>query len=1010
MKNRLLPLMSALCLVPAPQLLSAGQLTLYVFEKGRPAVDVAVTLNGAEAGRTAENGNLVADIEAGRHRVTLNRDKEQLASFEFTSDAGESADAGVTLRADAEPVVSINTYNGGRPQSRGMLHGRVVSRTTGSPLPGARIDVEGLNVSATADAGGNYRLELPRGRHEITVSLAGYSTRRLQEVDIVGNVVQETTVRMSEKTDTFPRLPPMEELNVVATYVPDTGSIESVATDLREALGVSEVLGIDQMLRAGDSNAAEALKRVTGLTVQDDKFVVIRGQPERYTQTTWNGSLLPSPDPIRRIVPLDLFPTGMLEKIDIEKSYDVSAPGSFGGGLIGLKTAGVPDTDFVALSATVGGNTASTGETGFDYPGSDGDDWGYDRGRRDLPAGLAGAQMRDEVTEAARGFENIWEISRTDLDPDTGVGAGVGKTFEGWNANLGLSAAFGWDRKFRNTAITERDYALAGDGRLVVRNDQVESRTDMNVNLNAMLIAAAEWDDHTLRSNTLFLRKSTKRSAITEGTRVVSQDLFIRDFLLEWNERELFAQQFVGEHRFERFQIDWRAMVADSSRDSPDRRDYIYRRQTDGRFVFFDQNRASRRYDRNDDDITGLGADVTVPVVSNGSWMIDVAAGVDRHDQDRESRTRRYSFRTLAGADLAAAPETLLDPANLGDTLAVSDQTQTNDNYLGNATIDAGYLKADVDWADTVRVVAGLRRENADFRVRTFQAGGSRGGQPVEAGFDKTDTLPSLSVTWRFTGDMQLRLSGGRSLSRPMLNELSPARYFDPQTGEEFLGNPDLEPAVIDSLDGRWEWYLSDREWLSLGAFSKDYTDPVEQGFVGVGGSAFLRQIKNADDAEVTGTEITARVELPRFLPKSRRGGWVDFVYLQANAAFIDSEVRLDGQGLETSARRPLQGQADEVYNLQVGYDGDMHDIDVSYNHVGERLQIAGVQGQPDVYQQPLERLDLSYAFQWAGGWKLKFKAGNLLDSEYELRQGGELYRFYREGRDYSVSLSWRLE
>lgn len=1010
MKNRLFRFMSALCLVLAANSLFAGQLTLYVFEKGHPAENVTVILDGTEVGQTTSDGHLTADIGAGSHHVALDKDGEELASFAFKTVEDESADASVTLSPGADPVIAVNTFNGEIRHARGMLRGRIVSRTTGIPLSDATVTAEGLNASTVSDAVGHFELELPRGRHEIVISHPGYTTRRMEDVAIVGAVIQETTVRMSEKTDTVPRLPPMEELSVVATYVAEDGSIESITTDLRDAMGVSEILGIDQMLRAGDSNAADALKRVTGLTIQDDKFVVIRGQPERYTQTTWNGSLLPSPDPIRRIVPLDLFPTGSLQKIDIVKSYDAAAPGSFGGGLIGLETAGVPDHDSVSFSASLGGNTMTTGKSGYDYDGGD-DDWlGYDDGTRDLPTGLANADSPDAVTEAARGFNNTWAIDEENAGVDTGLGFGIARNYEGIGANLGVSFTFDWARKFQSTDIIERDYSLAGDGRLVVRNDQVETRTDMDVNLNGLLILAADWDSHSVHSNTLMLRKSTKRSAIAEGIRTVSQDLFIRDHLLEWNERELFAQQFVGEHRFERFEIDWRALLADSSRYSPDRRDYMYRRQTNGQFVFFDQNRANRRYDENNDDITGLGADITFQAISSVDWTIDVAGGVDHYEQDRESQTRRYSFRTLAGADPTLDPETLLDPADLGDTLAVSDQTQTNDNYLGNATIDANYLKADIDWTETVRVIAGVRRENADFQVRTFQAGGSRGGQLVEAGFDESHTLPSLSVTWRFIEDMQLRLSSGRSLSYPMLNELSPARYFDPETGEEYLGNPGLEPAVIDSLDGRLEWYLSEREWISLGIFSKDYTDPIEQGFVGVGGSAFLRQIKNADDATVTGTEITSRFDLYRLLPESWQGGWADFIYVQANAAFIDSEVQLDGQGLETSAQRPLQGQADEVYNLQVGYDGELHDLDVSYNYVGERLQIAGVQGQPDVYEEPSDRLDLNYSYWLTDSWKLKFKGGNLLDSKIELTQGGRIYRSYREGRTYSVSVSWTFE
>jgi outer membrane receptor protein involved in Fe transport len=774
-------------------------------------------------------------------------------------------------------------------------------------------------------------------------------------------------------------------------------------------MGVSDVLGIDQMLRAGDSTAAAALKRVTGLTIEEDKFVVIRGQPERYTLTLWNGSPLPSPDPIRRIVPLDLFPTGSLSKIDVEKSYDASMPGAFGGGLIALETVGVPDLNSTSFSVSIGSNSETTGNKGYDYEGGDDDYLGYDDGTRELPAGLAEAGTPEETTEAARNFRNIWNVNEKDMGPDTSLGFGLGRAFAGMGGELGLRISLNWGQKFRNTERIERDYALRSDGTLAVQNDQVEKRTDMKVNLSGLVVFTAIWDSHTVKSNSLLLRNSTNRTSISEGTRVVSQDLFINDYLLEWNERELFAQQFVGEHNFGGVELDWRAMLAKSSRNSPDRRNYIYRLQTSGEFVYYNAYRARRQYDKNNDDIDSLDVDLKIPLIS-GDSKFDLITGASHYNQDRESQTRRYSFRTIGSLDLTQEPEVLLDPANLGDTLQVVDQTQTNDEYLGEESVQAFYLKADFDWQDTVRVIAGVRRENADFKVRTFQAGGSQGGQPVEAGFDETEVLPSLSITWRFRDDMQLRFSSARSLSHPMLNELSPARYYDPETDEEFLGNPDLKPAIIDALDARWEWYPSDRELISFGVFSKDYADAIEQSFVGVGGSAFLRQIKNAPDATVTGTELTARIELSRVLPESWAGNWSDLVYVQANAAFIDSEVTLSGQGLETSVERPLQGQADEVYNLQVGYDGERHDIDLSYNRVGERLQIAGIEGQPDVFQKPVDRLDFNYSFLLADGLKLKFNATNLLDAETELVQGGQVYRAFREGRDYSIALNWSIE
>ena len=1000
----------------------AAKLNIYLFNESGPIAAAKVVLDRNNAGKTDANGKFAQQIDGGKHTVLLLKNDKDVARFDFSTKDDETTDASVTAFSGIEPIVAVDTYTemtldnldetrttpaGSGVAAVGLLKGKVISLATGEPLPMAKINFTDIKKTAVANGKGEFEVELPGGNHSFLATANGYTSRTIDNIHISANVISETVVTLSEKMTL--QLPPMEEVSVIGTYMPDLGSIESVTAQQRENFGVSEVLGIDQMLRAGDSTAAAALKRVTGLTIEDDKFVVIRGQPERYTLTLWNGSPLPSPDPIRRIVPLDLFPTGSLAKIDVEKSYDAADPGSFGGGMIGLETVGVPDLNATSFSASFGSNSQTTGKTGYDYEGGDNDDLGYDDGTRDLPAGLATAETPEQTTDAARNFKNIWDINEKNAGPDSSLGFGLSRAFSGLGGDLGLRVGLNWGLKNRYTERTERDYALQDDGSLVIRNDQLEKRSDVKVNLSGLVVFAANWGAHSIQSNTLLLRNSVKRSSITEGTRVVSQDLFIRDYLLEWNERELFAQQFVGKHDFDGIQLDWRAMLAESSRYSPDRRDYIYRRQTNGVYVFFDQNRANRRYDENNDDIDSFDVDLTWPLMT-GDNTLDLIGGLSHYTQNRDSQTRRFSFRTTSGADLTADPEVLLDPANLGDTLTVSDQTQTNDKYLGDITIDAAYLKADFDWQDTWRITVGARSEKADFQVQTYQAGGSQGGQLVAAGFNNTDVLPSLAVTWRFHDDMQLRISSGRSLSRPMLNELSPARYYDPETNEEYLGNPDLKPAVIDALDARWEWYPSERELFSIGVFSKDYTDAIEQSFVGVGGSAYLRQIKNAPDATVTGSELTARFDLSRILPESWTGGWSDLVYIQANAAFVDSEVTLSGVGLETSVKRPLQGQADQVFNLQIGYDGERNDIDISYNQVGERLQIAGIIGQPDVYQKPVDQLDLNYSLQLFEGWKLKFNAANLLDAKTELTQGGQVYRQYKDGLSYSLGVTWTIE
>jgi len=791
------------------------------------------------------------------------------------------------------------------------------------------------------------------------------------------------------------------------------GSPASVVSTQREATVVSDVIGSDQMAAAGDGDAAEALKRVTGLTVEDGKFISIRGQPERYTNTLWNGSPLPSPDPIKRIAPLDLFPTGILSEVKVSKSYDASQPGAFGGGQVELRTKGAPDRTFMDLSASVGGNTESTFREGLGHRGGNVDSSGFDDGTRGISGPLEselGTTRSDQgrLVEGARAMPNIWQVDETsDSAPDFGVGLSGGTNTTAFGADVGLIGSAGWSQEFRQTERLDRDFDVRGDGSLQVRNDQVEERTDRNIDLSGFFAAELDWGDHRLTSNSLVTRQTTQRTEIAEGRRQVSQDLFIRDFLLDWNERELFAQQFVGEHDLGAVLLNWRGMFARAERDNPDRREFTQRRTPEGDFIFFDQAGATRRFLKNNDTIGSFAAALERSLVDTESISFDLMGGGSMFTQSRDSDVRRLRLEPASDADLGQNIEDLLDPENIGDSIEVEDDTQANDNFDGDANVHAVYVKGDLTWND-VEVVAGVRQELSDFEVRTFQGGGSSGPQEVAGSFDRSDTLPSVNISWSYVDDQKLRASWGRTVSRPVLNELSPARFFDPDSDEEFLGNPDLEPATIDSIDLRWELYPSASELLAAGVFYKNYDDPLEDSFVGVGGSSLLRQVQNADSAEVMGLELTSRVDLSTLTELAGRDwSWAERLYFQGNLTFIDSQVTLESQDLATNRKRDLQGQADRVFNFQLGYETGRHDANLAINHIGERLFLAGTEGRPDVFEEARTKVDASYTYRFSDRAELSLSAENLLNSEVERMQGKRAFERFEPGIDFELGYEY---
>jgi len=915
------------------------------------------------------------------------------------------------MRYSFAAVIGVLGLAAVAPAHAAQLQGQVVEPATGAPVGGATVSVAGSDAEAITDAQGQYQIEVEPGTYTLEITAGGdYEQKTVEGVEVTadGAVTRQIELARGGGED----VAEYGEYTIQRGYV--EGSPASVVTTQREAPQVSDVIGNEQMRAAGDGDAAEALKRVTGLAVEDGKFITIRGQPERYTKTTLNGSPLPSPDPIRRIVPLDLFPTNILSEVSVSKSYDASQPGSFGSGLVDLRTQGAPEETFFEISVSTGGNTESTGEDGLDYEGGDVDVLGFDDDTREASGGLnstldGNASDQQTIEQGARSQPNIWETESETLPPDYGLGVSGGTNGTLFGAELGLQGSLTWSQEYRQRDTTRRTFAVTGTGELRQDSEVLERRTDRDIEIGGFFTASLDWGSHKLTSNTFVTRQTTQRTEITTGEDTSSQGVDFFDTLLDWNERQLLGEQVIGEHDFALLDVEWRALFAEAERDNPDRRFFRRTRQlgSDDPFRLSDREDATRRFVDTEDEVSSFALDLERSLIDREALTLDVSGGFSTYTQDRDSSTRRLGLRPDSSQDLTAPTEEILAPENLGDEVEVKDTSLTNDFFTGEADVDAVYVEGDVGWANTLRVVGGVRQESAEFT----SVAGINSTDPTVGGFDETDTLPSLSTTWFFAEDMQARLAAGSTVSRPTLNEIADeAQFRDPDTDDLIQGNGDLQPTEIDSLDLRWEWFPSSSELISVGVFTKDYTDPIEREIIAIGGESETLRVVNAGDAEVEGLEATARVNLPRITePLGADWDYADSMYLQGNVAFIDSEVTLDDPGLATNKERRLQGQADELFNLLVGYDGSAHDAAVALNYTGDRLDAAGRNGQPDIVEESRFLVNVTYDYAWSDSLSFNAEVENLLDEEVELTQGGKIREEYDPGVDFTVGLDYRF-
>jgi len=1017
----------------------AGAVHIVVFEGSRPLSGVTV-LGSTEEAQTGDDGAAYLTVPPGSLELVLQVPPNLLTDHPAAHTIplvpiavaeGREVQAIITLGPRGD-VLSVDLEGAGRaparaqpdvertapsePRAKGTVRGRVIAETTNHPVADARVYVRGAPVEAATDADGRFSLELPEGQYGLAVVHSDYSTESLAEFAVRGAQSTELNIALTPASVT------LEEYVVTAPHI--EGGIAALLDERRESSNVNDVIGAEEMSRSGDSDAAGALRRVTGITVVGGKFVYVRGMGERYSATLLNGQMLPSPEPERRVVPLDLFPTDVLESVLIQKTFSPDSPGEFGGGVVRLRTRSYPDRLTLSVGTSVGYNSQTTFQDAPTHTGGSRDWLGMDDGSRALPGEIraaspirAGDRFQSGYSEEdranfARMLSNNWNVRRATVPLSRGLNLGIGNTFRVAEVPIGFTVSLLYDDDYQLTKKTNRRYGTsdAAEGGIEQTTALDVESFERVVSLGGILVAGSEYaKGHSIKSTTLLLRITDMTTDLVSG--VDAEDFDIRQSRLRFVERQLLTQQLTGEQALtEGLQLDWRYAYSKAVRDEPDRREYFYRSEVRNGPKDF---RLSNRPDGNqrvwswlDDTIHDVGADLTYRFEPWSKLEASAKAGAMHVSRQRTVDTLRLTFNgSLPDEVRRQSPDEVFSNKYIGgeNGWLIDDVTQGTDAYTAGQKIDAAYVMTELPLAKSFSVMGGVRMERSSQRVDTFDPFSDE--EPIKAELDDLDWLPAATGTWRLSDDMSVRGGYGRTVSRPDFRELSKASFLDVTSGTRYFGNPELQRATIDNFDVRWEWYFSTDELVSLGAFYKQFDGPIEQ--VVAGGTDFSLTWNNAKAATNYGLELEARSRL------GFAASALDDFYVATNVAFIRSNVDLgDRAGASTSKTRPLQGQSPYVVNAQLGFDDDGEDgtgiqAAVLYNLFGPRISEVGRFGLPDVYERPSHRVDVVYAQKLGLGLRLKLKASNLLDPTVRYEQADKVVQQYRRGRDFSVGLSW---
>ena len=832
-----------------------------------------------------------------------------------------------------------------------------------------------------------------------------------------------------------------------------TGNIPPV---IRSTPQIVSVLSATDIARQGDGDVAGALQRVTGLSVVGGRFVYVRGLGERYSLALLNGAPLPSPEPLRRVVPLDLFPTSILASTVVQKTFSASFPGEFGGGVINLTTRVAPREAFLTAGVGISGDSETTGLLGYTYYGSDSDFTGFDDGTRSVPDGLAAAIAtgnrviegadfsRAQIQSITQGLVNspTTVIQKNgDIPPNFSGTLAAGKTFPLGGAELGIIATAGLSNSWRTRFGNQQLGAQSGD-QLIASQDFRFVSTQNRAVVNGFVATGLEFGENKIRINNLFIRDTLKEARVSVGNdtstvdpSLVRPDATLQTGITSWFERQLYDVQGVGEFKFGRLAVDLRGSYANSKRKAPYERAYSYAfNDTIGDYtndLRAPGQNATIAFSTLNDDVYYGGLDLGYKLPTAIAWT--VRAGYAYTQNDRQAVRRDFDFFPTAALPLGVAQERidyLLSDFNVQTFNVLLRETTGGFGsaaYNAALRVHAGYVETDIEPVTDVRLNLGVRYENGRQSVTPLALVGA-GALPGNR-IDNDYFLPAATATWTFAPDMQLRVAGSRTIARPQFRELAPQPFRDTESSRTFFGNPFLQDSELTNAEARYEWYFNRDQRFTLAGFYKHIDKPIEATAVQVG-STFVTSFANAPRADLYGAEV----ELVKYVPLDRLGGAYfgsRRLVLIGNYTYTESDVNVrDGDTtvsftsapnpidatlvFDTTRKLRLTGQSRHLGNVQVGIEDTdrLSQATLIMSYASKRATNRGPNLTPDFVEKPGVQLDFvareGVPFVGRSTLELKFEARNILGTDYSETQtlGGSRLDIntYDVGRTFGIS------
>jgi hypothetical protein len=880
--------------------------------------------------------------------------------------------------------------------------GRVVDSHQALALPGAVVEVVGTSIVGHVDLDGRYILNLPAGKFQLKVTMPGFADKVL---------AVDTTTPGDKVVDAIMTVEGVAESVTVTATGGDAATMAVQLLERRLANTITDNMGSQEMRANADSNAASALQRVPGLSVVDSSYVFVRGLGERYSNTTLNGATLPSTEPERKVVSLDMFPSAMLQSVSVVKAFTPDRSAEFAGGLVEIVPNRLSQARVASVSYSFGGNGTAWRQDVLDHAGGGGDWAGLPNGSRSLPSAfpsrrvVRGGIFTPDLGVPQAELERLGELLANDWTPDVisgrpnqGFGVAYGDRF----GKFGISGSL--NQSYQQTYQEEEQvyYSTDNAGNLSPFSTYDYRVGATNATLAGLVNAGYELTPTNRLTFQAFSTNKGKRETRTfEG---FNDDAArnLRNSRLLYQEESLRSFQLGGEHFMQTLsnsRLEWRGSYSRSNRDEPDMRETLYQELTpnSGRYTLADESQSGlRMFNDLDEDAIDISVTWSTAFAGPGGLPSSVKFGPSYVNRQRDFASRRFRFVPLNTTrfNLEQTPEQIFSPANIGTRFELREETRATDFYEAEQDVVAGYGMVDMPLGSRARLVAGARVERFRQTVDTFDLFGlniDSDQDLIRAEIKETDIFPAANLVYDLGRNQTLRLGLSQTVNRPEFRELAPFEFTDIVGGRAVVGNPELERSLIRNVDARWEWFPGDQEVVAASFFLKSFDQPIERF---VEPTAQLRtSYTNAKSAQNIGFELEAR--------KSVGGPFL----VGANYTFVDSSITLNPSqtNVLTTLERPLAGTSKNVVNGFVeGRKGNVT-ARLLVNYFDDRIVEVGSLGLPDIFEQGRTTLDFVMSARVLPLLTVRLSAENLTNQEVRFLQGPEVHRRFTMGRAFSL-------